>query len=300
MMKLGARIESIKRVSRTLSESHVADIDLVLRQCGLSTTNHWDFDDLYSYCVWGLNGASDETLAELDDYLHSSTQASAMHQPWSASGFHIFITHVAGRREEAVTLKSELSHLGAEGFVAHQDIEPAKEWQRVIEAALLSCHALVALLHKGFRESSWCDQEVGYVLGRGVPVIPVAIDMQPYGFFGALQSLDGRAGIDRELMSKVGRLLLHDPRTGQSLTEAIVATLAHSRHWWQSNMLAVLLADDAPKVTEEQMGRLRDAQRSNVEVRDATRIPSAFDRIAKKFFISEHTAAPEYPDEEPF
>jgi hypothetical protein len=34
---------------------------------------------------------------------------------------------------------------------------------------LHSCDALVGILHEGFRESPWCDQEVGIVLGREKP-----------------------------------------------------------------------------------------------------------------------------------
>lgn len=301
-MKIGARVELIKRLSRSLAESSWPEIDLVLRQAKLSTTDQWESDDRYSYCIWALEPASDDILTELDDYLHSTTHTASAEEPWQLDQFRIFITHVAARKAEAAALKDELVQFGIDGFVAHQDIEPAKSWQKVIEAALLSCDALVALLHHGFRESSWCDQEVGYVLGRNVPVIPVACDLQPYGFFGALQSLDGRPPAEpMEISLRIARLLLVDTRTGPSLTDRIVRALIRSQHWRQSNILAPLLAEYAPLITKEQVIDLREAQKSNIEVGEAFQVEPSLNRIVKRFGLSE-TIDPlrEYSDEAPF
>jgi hypothetical protein len=50
---------------------------------------------------------------------------------------------------------------------------------------------LVAYVTPDFPASRWTEQEVGWALGRGAPVVPVNVGLQPYGFFGALQSLPG-------------------------------------------------------------------------------------------------------------
>jgi hypothetical protein len=301
-MKLGARVDLIMKVARTLSEKSFTDIDLLLRQGDLSTS-HWHPNmDPYEYCVQALEPAPDNLLHELDDYLHSTTDAIPGDAPWVSDKFHIFLTHVATHKAEAATLKQDFLKLGIEGFVAHEDIEPTKKWQQVIEAALLSCDALVALLHDGFQESPWCDQEVGYVLGRNIPVVPVAFDQQPYGFFGALQSLraDTYTG-QLTLAAEIARLLLTDPRTGTALTGHLVAALVSSRNWAESNVLAPLLADYAPLVTREQVRRLREAQESNIEVREATHVERSIKRMVERFSIEE-PAQPltEYSDEEPF
>jgi hypothetical protein len=38
-------------------------------------------------------------------------------------------------------------------------------------------------VHKGLRESPWCDQEIGWLQGRQVPVMALRFDETPYGFF---------------------------------------------------------------------------------------------------------------------
>jgi len=126
-------------------------------------------------------------------------------------------------------------------FVAHEDINPGKEWQYEIEKALRSCHALAALLRKGFRESDWCAQEVGFVLGRGLPVVPIKFDLNPYGFFGSVQALPGTGLEIKVLARKIVDVLLNDKRTSESLRDSFVEALIEARSFDQANTLAGLL-----------------------------------------------------------
>ena len=49
--------------------------------------------------------------------------------------------------------------------------------------------AFVALLTEGFHDSLWTDQEVGFALSRGVPILAVRLGKDPYGFIGKFQAL---------------------------------------------------------------------------------------------------------------
>ena len=55
-----------------------------------------------------------------------------------------------------------------------------------------TCHVLLAYVTPKL-PNSWWDQEVGSALGRCIPVIPVNAGLQPYGFFGSVQSLPADA-----------------------------------------------------------------------------------------------------------
>jgi hypothetical protein len=211
----------------------------------------------------------------------------------------LFITHVAPRKLLAHQLKSALVFYGVDGFVAHEDVEPGKDWQLVIEAALHSCNALVALLHHGFKESNWCDQEVGIALARGVPVVPVKIDLDPYGFFGAVQAVSG-AGIGvSDLARSLVVLCLRDKRTGDSLTEVIVDQLAQAGSFDQANRLAKLLADESTYMSESRMRLLRTAQKDNSQVRDAFDVEGSFERLEEALGIEAARHSPS-DTEEPF
>lgn len=108
---------------------------------------------------------------------------------WGAGSVRCFISHTSAHRVEVATLADQLTSYNVAAFVAHDAIRPSEQWQDVIRRALGSCHVLLAYVTPDFPASDWCDQEVGWALGRGVPVIPIRVGQDPYGFFGSTQAL---------------------------------------------------------------------------------------------------------------
>jgi hypothetical protein len=103
---------------------------------------------------------------------------------WAPDRFRLFLSHVSAHKVPISKLKIELANFGVDAFLAHEDIEPTREWRDEIAVALGSMNALVALFTPGFHESSWTDQEIGWALGRGVLVMSVRLGTDPYGFGG--------------------------------------------------------------------------------------------------------------------
>ena len=110
---------------------------------------------------------------------------------WGDGALRVFISHVAKDKEFAASLKVSLEGRGMASFVAHEDIEPMREWELEIEHALFSMDVLIALLTEGFSESKWTDQEVGVALGRRVPILPIRMGKDPYGFMAKYQAIPG-------------------------------------------------------------------------------------------------------------
>ena len=65
---------------------------------------------------------------------------------WESGRLRLFLSHVSRIKAQTSALKAALRALGIDGFVAHEDIEPAFEWHREIEFGLRSMHALCALV----------------------------------------------------------------------------------------------------------------------------------------------------------
>lgn len=116
-------------------------------------------------------------------------------QMWGGPGLRFFISHSHLDKVKAAELKEHLENLGAQAFVAHEDIKPTRPWQDEMRCALGGMHVLVALLTKHFRESKWTDQEVGYAISSKVPVMPVSLDVSPYGFMSEVQALRGKDSV---------------------------------------------------------------------------------------------------------
>jgi hypothetical protein len=117
----------------------------------------------------------------------SRSHAHTQMPNWKPDHFRLFLTHVSTQKSVAHNLKESLEPYYVSCFVAHDDIEPTREWQDEIEEALRAMDALAALLSPDFHTSSWTDQEVGFAVGSGRLVIPLRFGLDPYGFIAKYQ-----------------------------------------------------------------------------------------------------------------
>ena len=101
----------------------------------------------------------------------------------------IFLSHKDEIKDEVQKLKEGLERYGVNAFVAHSDIPAGTEWQNEILGALEDMDAFVPVLTKDFPDSPWTDQEVGYAIAKGVPIVPIRLGLDPYGFMGKFQAL---------------------------------------------------------------------------------------------------------------
>lgn len=180
---------------------------------------------------------------------------------WPDGGLRVFLSHKSTIKKTAGNLRSELSDFGISCFVAHKDIKPTRPWQRDIERALSSMHVLVALMSESFHDSEWTDQEVGYALGRGVPVIAAKIGRKgqlPYGFIGTNQALScTSAALSTELVK-----LLIDRDV---VLNAFIATVQNCASFAEGNSLAEILPS-IEHLSNTQRRRLIDAYNNNGQV----------------------------------
>ena len=209
--------------------------------------------------------------------------------PWDVwndpRGPWVFISHVHTQRHLAGDLKRELSRYGIEGFVAHDDIEPAREWEDHIVAALQSCQALVALLSADAHESRWVDQEVGWALGRGLLVVSVSLDIAPYGFIGRYQAIPGAGRSPEDIADQLFEVLLGDARTAPSATEGMVTAFVESASFEDARWTFDRL-NRIPALSTVQLDRIEDAYASNDQLSYAFYVQNRIEE-----FLRRHWAA---------
>ena len=127
-------------------------------------------------------------------------------------------------------MNEELRQIGIDGFVAHVSIEPDAEWQEEIEHALLSCDVLVGLLHPGFSASYWTQQEVGWALGRGIPVQMIRLGEDPVGFRAKRQARSPRnPPTPWSVASSIAVGLSTHPTFGPTVVARLVRSLFYCR-----------------------------------------------------------------------
>ncbi len=140
---------------------------------------------------------------------------------WIDGQLRVFISHLSSNKERMSAMKAELSHWGISAFIAHEDIEPSREWMNEVEAGLETMDVLVAVVEPGFKESDWCAQEVGFALGRHVDVIPLRAGLDPFGFFGKIQGVQIKGKVPTDVASEIVRLLLKKPKHREKLLRAM-------------------------------------------------------------------------------
>lgn len=221
-MKTLERLELLDRIGRALQDRMTfADIDIYLKAKGVDTSKDWSgTNSKWVYSKEMLADESEALIVEIADDLEiPHTYATVPGEPalvasfWEPGQFRLFLSHLSDHKKSVAALQSALEPYGISAFVAHVDIEPTKEWLDEIEAALASMDAMAAILHDGFKESNWTDQEVGYAMGRGVLVLPLIRDINPYGFLGKYQGLHVNGKNVKQIAQELFWILAMAPKT---------------------------------------------------------------------------------------
>lgn len=132
---------------------------------------------------------------------------------------------------------------------------------------------VVAFLTEGFHESRWCDQEVGFALGRGVLVVPVRIGVDPYGLMGRYQGMQGLGKDIPDIAKEIFDILLGHDQTTDQMAEGIVFMFASSRSY-QSTRDAWPIVQRITRWTPPLLGRIKSATRENSRIRGVDRVVS--------------------------
>jgi len=199
---------------------------------------------------------------------------------WQDGYFKLFMGHVSEHMVFVGAVKSALAEYGIDGFVAHEDINPSKEWQDEIVDALSSCQAIAVFLHKGFHESAWTDQELGYCLARDVKVIPLRFDLIPYGFIGKFQAATCSQLNPEQVAKTIFDVLIKEARS--EVEEAMVYAFANSTSYKQASDRSKRLEKVVKRWSVQMLDEMEKAIGENSQCTGAYNVPERIKRIVEK------------------
>lgn len=200
---------------------------------------------------------------------------------WQPGFFRLFISHTSANKVAAHNLASFLKKYQVVSFVAHDDIEPTKEWQAEIERALRTADALTAIITPDFLGSKWCDQEVGFAFGRGKLVVPLRTGADPYGFLGKYQGLPAKGLEVRDVAEKLADILIGHNLTAQRMADALVEQLATS-NTYEDSKAAMTMLERLHHLNSLQLAKLVESIDANDQVRDAFGVPGRIRKLIAK------------------
>lgn len=282
-MKPSERIQLIKAVASSLLRSSYDVITLTFRQFEIayeettrSVTEWWLID--------AIEALADDKLIALAEHCGIAALPAAPDEGsghWSPGLFRLFLSHLASDKVFMAALQHHLRALRVSGFVAHVDIEPTTEWEREIARALNSADALTALLTADFHLSKWTDHEVGIAVGRGLLIVPIRAGLDPYGFIGKYQALNGAGKKANEIAGELADILAKHALTREKYAEVVVSAFEES--WsWEACRADMALLERFPYLTESHVARLAAAVTKNEKVATSYGVPDRIARVANR------------------
>ena len=272
------KLALLRSLSAAMSDLELADVNLLLHEAG---TNELKWNDWYGDDRWevspaerantlltGIRDLPRDLVGELAVAVRQLFEVSIeIHSGEEPEPLKLFASHLAAQKAIVGAVGEELKLWGVELFVAHDSIEPDREWQAEIERALRTSHAGVVFLFPDFERSEWCDQEVGWLLGREVPCYSLKFQGRaPYGPLGKKQAFTVR---DEMTASDISTAILAWLGTKAELTSslngAFVEALKSSRSFNRTDQIWDRLRN-ATGMGATQVAGLLSAIRDNDQV----------------------------------
>jgi hypothetical protein len=227
-MRPTQRLDLIDQLGRELQSRYTfSQLEDFLAACGIKTpTEYSGPNSKWAFSKAALKDVSDLSLLEIADELQIKTSVAGgtlalPPRNWqSTSEFRLFISHISKDKDKATRLRTCLADYAITGFVAHEDIHPTLEWQVEIERALRNMDAFIAIHTKGFSESAWTQQEIGFAVARDAKIISLRMGEDPTGFISKHQGLSRGNRKAEEIAKEVDAILSEDARTGAKLAAA--------------------------------------------------------------------------------
>lgn len=276
-MKPGDRIALLKSLATRLADMDWGELDLTLRQFRLPWSETWQGSDKYGYALSHLEAGPDDSLLALYEHLYSGNRflgipSISTEGNWYPNRFRLFLSYVSEYNKFISEIKTHLMKFAIDAFLAHEDIEPTKEWEKEIELALETCHALAAFLTPDFHISNWTDQEIGYCLKRRVLIIPVRLGSDPYGFLSRYQGLQGSGRSPEKIAQMIFDILVSHDLTAGQMADALVSQLEDSPSFADAKY-NISLVERVNSWTPDLLRRLEASVQRNNQIRNAFGIP---------------------------
>ena len=104
----------------------------------------------------------------------------------------LFISYSNRDKIIAGKIAELLGKKGIDVFLAHEDIEVSEEWRAEILKHLNNDDYMISLLTENYAQSTWGNQEAGYMMGKSgknISIIFDGVDVKKFAFLESLQGI---------------------------------------------------------------------------------------------------------------
>ena len=183
---------------------------------------------------------------------------------WKDNSLRLFLSHCDQYKAHAHALAESLEPYGVSVFVAHDAIKPMKEWQKEILNGLMTMEVMLVLLTDDFHKSNWTNQEIGFALGKGTPIVCVKVGaVDPQGFIGARQALTASLEEISDVAPQVHRALINEIGQEGRLKEILIEALVSSVSYLDTMDALKRLTETADHLNDTELNRIIEGYARN-------------------------------------
>jgi len=209
---------------------------------------------------------------------------------WKPGLIRTFISHRDAYKKQAKLLADSLEPYGISSFVAHETIEPTKEWRLEIMNGLQTMEIMLAFVTDDFHTSTWTNQEVGFALVRGVPVVSLKVEKNdPPGFIGHEQALRGILHSPDTSASKIHKLLGEKLGQKDRIQSGLVNAFNESPNWSETTSRFDRMSESIEKLSDAELSSIIDSYSKNDQLHGAAYLNNRSDRLRK--FLAKTTGS---------
>jgi hypothetical protein len=143
-------------------------------------------------------------------------------------------------------------------------------WQREIEKGLETMEVMLAFLTDDFHESAWTNQEIGYALGKGIPIISVKFERKdPVGFIGVKQALRGDLSHIERSAQAIYRLLVEKLGQTGRLRQSLISAFCAAANFNETRDRFDRLSETISALSEDELDQIQQAFAANDQLHGA-------------------------------
>ena len=185
----------------------------------------------------------------------------------------VFLSHRENEegKKYALALREELAILGVDTIIASHLIHPGADWAQKLLEHLEASSALLCIASRGYTDSAWCQQEIGWAIGRNIPALWIRYDSAEHstGFLKSKQELVPSEPLDEaEIARAIGAWLAAEDKTREETRATLLRALTFSNTYQQTQDIAHVLAT-LDSWTDDEWKQIDDAAENNRQVREA-------------------------------
>ena len=168
----------------------------------------------------------------------------------------------------ASALRKELAVLGVDATMARHSIRPGADWAQTIRTHLEASSALLCVASQGYTASPWCQQEIGWAIGRNLPVLWVRYEAGEHSvaFLAAQQDLIPLdVSNSAHIAENVGSWLASAEETREEMKAALLAAFADSQSFRQTRCIANVIGT-LGSLTKDEWRQIDAAAEENPQV----------------------------------